>query len=256
MLQLREGILRMGPVMNIRRFTLWLSAFLLLFCVCIIGDLVSLGERVSSASTVLGIVYYVIVGAVFIACVFVPVIRVVLTPEIKGDIIIDAGKKNELKHTAKESAKLSLILTTVSQNGSVDMLANVAVSFRLIGSLVRQAGYRPTFPQLLRLYLSVLSTSWIVASADELLDNLDIGAIVNNAGVGAVCKLFQPLANGAANAYTCLRIGYATIKYLEVGSCRYLSGKKEIRRQVAREARADLVPVIKSEAIDIVKKFR
>lgn len=233
-----------------------MSAFLLLFCACIIGNLVSLGERIYGMSAALGIAYCVLVGVVFVGCIIVPVFRVILTPEIKGDMILDAEKRDRLKHTAKESAKLSLILTTVSQNGSIDMLANAAISFRLIGSIVRQAGYRPTFLQLFRLYVSVLSTSWIVASADELLDNLDIGAIVNKAGVGVVCKVFQPLANGAANAYTCLRIGYATIRYLEVGRHSYVSRKKEIRRQIAREARTDLLPVIKDEAVDIVKKFR
>ena len=66
----------------------------------------------------------------------------------------------------------------------------------------------------------------------------------------------QPLANGAANAYTCLRIGYATIKYLDVGDKQYRLNKKEVRRIVAKEARKDLVPVIKDEAKEIVGKVK
>lgn len=79
--------------MNIRRLTLLISAFLLLFCACIIGNLVSLGERISGMSAALGVAYYVLVGAVFVGCIIVPVFRVILTPEIKGDLILDAEKR-------------------------------------------------------------------------------------------------------------------------------------------------------------------
>lgn len=242
--------------MNKSRFIFWIVAIMLLFCICILGDVISLGERIRNSSGALGIAFYSVIGAIFTVCIILPVVKVILTPEIKGQITLEPQKREELKNTVKDSAKISLVLTTVSQNGSIDMLANTAISFKLIGSLIRQAGYRPSFTQLFRLYSAVLSTSWIVASADELLDNLDFGSIVNNAGVGAVCKIFQPLANGAANAYTCLRIGYATIKYLEVGGKHYRLNKKEMRKIVAKEARKELVPVIKEEAKDIIIKAK
>ena len=96
----------------------------------------------------------------------------------------------------------------------------------------------------------------IVASVDEVIDDLDLSGMLGNAGVGAICKIFQPLANGAANAYTCMRVGYATIKYLKCGSKAYNRDKTLIRKAVAKEARRDLIPVMKAEVKDIMACVR
>lgn len=242
-------------LMSLRKIMLWFLALTVLLSVCVLGDIISLGERLSNCSKLLGIMYYCTVAAVFAFCLVIPVLKVLFTPEINGEVEMPPEKKEQLRHTSKESAKLSMLLTTISQNGSIDILANTVIAFRLIGRIVRQAGYRPSIPQLIRLYASVIKTSWLVSSADELIDDLDITGILNSVGVGAVCKIIQPFANGAANAYTCLRIGYATIHYLEVGSKRYISEKKSIRRLVAKEARRDLPSVVKSETADIAKRI-
>lgn len=241
--------------MKLSRIMLWFLALMILLSVCVLGEIISLGERLCGISTLLGIIYYSIIVTIFVFCVILPLLRVLFAPKINGEVGISSEMKEQLRHTSKESAKLSMLLTTISQNGSIDILANTAISFRLIGKIVRQAGYRPSIPQLIRIYTSVITTSWLVSSADELIDNLDITGILNSAGVGAVCKIIQPFANGAANAYTCLRIGYATIHYLEVGSKRYISEKKSFRRLVAKEARRDLPSVVKSETADIAKRI-
>lgn len=238
--------------MDMKKYIFWIAGFIALMAVCVMGDVIALGDRLMETSLVLGWIFYALVAALFIGLIVLPCLRVLLTPEITGMETVDEEKHIELKNQVKEAAKVSLLMTTVSQNGSIDIIANTAITFKLIGQLVKTAGYRPTLPQLLRLYSSVITTSLIVASVDEVIDNLDLSGMLGNVGVGAICKIFQPLANGAANAYTCMRVGYATIKYLECGSKAYNRDKSLIRKAVAKDARRDLIPVMKAEVKDIV----
>lgn len=250
------GQKRLKDMNTTKRYIFWIAGFIALLAVCVMGDVITLGDKLMSASSVLGWAFYILVAALFTGLIVKPCLQVLLTPEITGIETIDEEKHHELKTIVMESAKVSLLMTTVSQNGSIDIVANTAITFKLIGQLVKTAGYRPTLPQLLRLYSSVITTSLIVASVDEVIDNLDLAGLVGNAGAGAICKIFQPLANGAANAYTCMRVGYATIKYLKCGSKAYNSDKAMIRKAVAKEARRDLIPVMKAEVKDIISNIR
>lgn len=103
---------------------LWFIARMILLSVCILGEIISLGDRICGRSTLLGIVYYGIIATVFIFCVILPVLRVIFTPEINREV----GISPEI----------------ISQNSSIDTLANTAISFRLIGEIVHQAGYLPS----------------------------------------------------------------------------------------------------------------
>lgn len=239
-----------------KKHIIWIAGFIALMAVCVIGDIIALGDKFMANSIVLGCIFYILVVALFIGLIVKPCLQVLFTPERKGMVVVDEEKHKKLKGQVKESAKVSLLMTTVSQNGSIDIIANTAITFKLISQLVKTAGYRPTLPQLLRLYSSVITTSLIVSSVDEVIDNLDLSGMLGNAGVGAICKIFQPLANGAANAYTCMRVGYATITYLECGSKSYNRDKSTIRKTVAKEARRDLIPVMKEEVKDIVANMR
>lgn len=239
-----------------KKYIFWIAGFIALMAVCVIGDVIALGDKLMADSVALGWIFYLLVVALFIGLIVKPCLQVLLTSEIKGMEVVDEEKHKKLKDQVKESAKVSLLMTTVSQNGSIDIIANTTITLKLISQLVKTAGYRPTLPQLLRLYSSVITTSLIVASVDEVIDNLDLGGMLSNARAGAVCKIFQPLANGAANAYTCMRVGYATIKYLECGSKSYNRDKSAIRKAVAKEARRDLIPVMKDEVKDIVANVR
>lgn len=241
--------------MNKSRFVFWFFAILLLLLTCALGDIISIGERIYNVSKVLGLLYCAILFTILLFSIIIPIVRVFFTPEIKGEVTFEPKILAELKESVKDSAKLSMIITMLSQKGSIDMLANTAISFKMIGHLVKSAGHRPNFSQLFRLYSTVLTASWIVASADEFLDTLDIGDIINNAGVGAMCKIFQPLANGVTNAYTCLRIGYATIKYLELGGKQFRDQRVALRRIIAKEAMIDIIPIMKSQTSDVIKKY-
>lgn len=239
-----------------KRYILWILGMITLLAVCLLGNVISLGDRIMMSSPVLGWMFYVLVCVLFFGLLLFPMLRIVFTPEITGMETVSEEVHEQMRDKVLSSAKVSLLMTTVSQNGSIDVLANGVIAIRMIDGLVKTAGVRPTLPQLAKLYSSVLTTSLIVASVDDVLDNLDISGMIGNAGVGAICKLFQPLANGAANAYMCLRVGYATMRYLEIGGKAYEEVKPEVRKEAAKQARKDLVPVMKSEMSDIIARVK
>ena len=59
----------------------------------------------------------------------------------------------------KEWAKTVFVITAVSQNGKMDSLAVIGINLRLISDIVKASGFRPTKPQIIKLYIKVLTTS-------------------------------------------------------------------------------------------------
>lgn len=249
-----EGTFYFSEYMKKNQYILVAVGILTLLMLCVLGNIITVGDKLMGVSPIIGSFFYIIICVMVFFLILQPMLQVMMAPEIGDGQCIMEETKMALKQQVRDSAKVSLLMTTVSQNGSIDIIANTAITFKMIGALVKQAGYRPTLPQLFKLYSSVITTSFIVASVDEVIDNLDISGMLGNAGVGAVCKIFQPLANGAANAYMCLRVGYATVRYLECGHKEYNRSKSLIRKEVAREARKDLIPVFKAEVKDVLNK--
>lgn len=240
--------------MKISKTLLWTLMSISIIVICILNGILSIGDRIMRLSTHIGILFYILIAGFLFYISILPVLRIVLTPEIKFGDSIDEETRNSLRCQVKDSAKASLLVTTLSQSSTIDLFANITIVFSLIGKLVRQAGFRPSILQLIRLYYSILITSLFVASTDELFDSIDFGKIIGNSGIGSVCKLLQPLTNGVANAYLCLRLGYATINYLEMGNKKYWAEKGKIRKITVKEARKELPGLIKEEIIDIVKR--
>lgn len=237
-----------------RKYIFLIATFFILLVLCVLGNLITVGDKIVAVSALLGPLYYMAIAILIVYLMIIPAIRVILTPEYKGNEDLGEESLNAMRHTIKEAAKVSFMMTSVCHNGSIDALANTAISFKMMAELIRNAGRRPSLPQLFRLYSSVITTSLIVSSVDEVVDNIDISSLVGSAGVGVLCKVLQPITNGAANAYTCLRMGYATLKYLQVGEKQYCASKDEIRKQVASQSRKEILPVIKSEVKDIIAR--
>lgn len=202
------------------------------------------------ASDILGWVFCIISIVCFWGIFIHPLVRTMCRPHI-GERPINEDAKARLRQSVRDAAKTSLLLTTISRNGIFDFVANIYICIKMIDTLVRDAGYRPGLFQLLRLYKSVVKTSLFVASTDEILDNIDVAGLIGNAGASAVCKVFKPVANGVANSYMCMRLGYSTIKYLDCGHKEYLRNKSAIRKEVKKEARTDfkeiVMPFVKKE---------
>ena len=53
------------------------------------------------------------------------------------------------------SAKDTLILTAMSQNGFVDFIVVLTNNFRMIKKIIVMCGFRPTFMRTLKLYINV-----------------------------------------------------------------------------------------------------
>ena len=165
----------------------------------------------------------------------------------------------------KEWAKTVFVITAVSQNGKMDSLAVIGINLRLISDIVKASGFRPTKPQMIKLYIKVLTTSLITYITSTVLTDAmdfdptdavdDISNIPDNSvdvdgldlGTSLVTKLRKlPLAGvllesaieGTVNALMTLRIGYVTKAYLMQGP-NALSGiqaKRKVKRQAIKDS--------------------
>lgn len=165
----------------------------------------------------------------------------------------------------KEWAKTVFVVTAVSQNGKMDSLAVIGMNIRLISDIVKASGFRPTKPQMIKLYIKVFTTSLITHITSSVLpqamdfdptdavndvpdaanDSMDVdGLDIGNSLVAKLRKL--PLAGvllesaieGTVNALMTLRIGYVTKVYLMQGP-NALSGvkaKRKAKRQAVKDS--------------------
>lgn len=189
-----------------------------------------------------------------------------LTNEEECELQNESERKNVLERiiarryammedVVRSSAVSSFAVTAISQNGSFDFISNIAINFKMINSVVRQLGRRPSLSQLLKLYLSVFSSSLIVTAVDEIVEEIDFSAILKNIGIaGKALGMVLPSAmNGLMNAFVTLKVGYATIKYIELGAAG--CNKDEIRRFAVRSAGSKILSVGKDGVLVATKKL-
>lgn len=275
--------------MKSRHFWGIIIALLILVGLSLWSNIINIGEALGESSKVLSVVFYILTIGVVIAFIVLPLLRTVLTPEIKKSPDVDVyslsapelikyikrlnltseerklmdssmnsydavveivkNRQQRVHDIVQESALDVFLITSLSQNGGVDVLGSLAVNFKLINKIIKQVGFRPTLWQLLKLYTSVISTSLIITAVDDVLDNINLGDML-----GAVGKvLLKSAANGAMNAFVCLRVGYATVKYLEVGNKEFNERHNEITKQIVSQSKKALPSVIKN---GVVKGFK
>lgn len=165
----------------------------------------------------------------------------------------------------KEWAKTVFVITAVSQNGKMDSLAVIGINLRLISDIVKASGFRPTKPQMIKLYIKVLTTSLITYITSSVLtdamdfdptdvvgdaqdvasDSVDVDGL--DFGNSLVTKLRKlPLAGvllesaieGTINALMTLRIGYVTKAYLMQGpdALSGIKAKRNVKRQAIKDS--------------------
>lgn len=173
----------------------------------------------------------------------------------------------------KEWGKTVFMITAMSQNSKFDTIAVLVMNYRLIEDIVLASGFRPTKPQLFKLYVKVLTTALIsyctsqvftdvdgvapfdfgdnistddsidtISDADVDIDLEDVDS--GSSGVAGILEslrkihipgiLVGSLADGSVNALMTLRIGYVTKSYLTDGA-NGLSGSQN-KRKVKRQA--------------------
>ena len=168
----------------------------------------------------------------------------------------------------REWGKTVFMVTALSQNSKFDTVAVLVMNYRLIADVVLASGFRPTKPQMFKLYVKVLTTALVTYCTSQVFtdmdgiapfdfgdgaapdisvddaDDLDVdadsdGGILQNL-IGNLQKIKIPgfivgsLADGSLNALLTLRIGYVTKAYLTEGPSA-LSGSKN-KRRVKRQA--------------------
>ena len=150
----------------------------------------------------------------------------------------------DMRRTTREAAIANFIITGVSQNGGLDFLASMRINFKMISDIVEALGKRPSLGQLFKLYISVLSTSLLIITIDDLLENFEFDDLLGEVGIvsGKLANAVIPSAtNGLMNAFVTLRVGYTTIKYLEMGSKKFNSSIA--RKYAYKAARKELLGV-------------
>lgn len=214
-----------------------ISSFVIVAATCIIGNIITIADKVSELSPWLGYVFYAILLTLTVVFIIWPTLKIVFTPELEpSGELMDEDDHKEAELMVKKSAQNVFILTSVSQNGALDVFTCLSMNISLIKRLVELRGKRPSLGQILRLYIAVASSSVLIASADEALDDLNLGELLGMSGVNVTGTVFKSAANGMINAFVTLRVGMTALKYLETGSLYFVENKKAIRKEIRRKA--------------------
>ena len=222
-----------------------LTSVVLLAVICIIGNVITVADKASELSPWLGYAFYVILLSLIAVFMVWPTMKIIFTPELEpSGELMDEEDRKEAERMVRKSAQNVFILTSVSQNGALDIFTCLSMNISLIRRLVDLRGKRPSLGQVFRLYVAVASSSVLIASADEALDDLNLGELLGMSGVNVAGTVFKSAANGMINAFVTLRVGMTALKYLEEGSLYFNENKQLIRKEIRRKAVKSLPAVV------------
>ena len=224
-----------------------LMSLITLAVICVIGNIITVADKMSELSPWLGYAFYGVMLALTAAFIVLPTVKIVFTPELEpsGELMTQEDK-DSADVMVKKTAQNVFVLTTVSQNGTLDVFTCLSMNISLINRLVELRGKRPSFGQILRLYWSVASSSVLIASADEALDDVSLGELLGMSGINATGVLLKSMTNGMLNALVTMRVGMTALRYLEVGSIEFNQNKASIRKEVRRKAMMRMPAVVAS----------
>ncbi|MBQ5396590.1 MAG: DUF697 domain-containing protein [Bacteroidaceae bacterium] len=269
-----------------RSFIICAVALVSIVVISLVGNIITIGDKAAEIHPWLGWGFYIVLGLFLLCFVVVPTLKFIFTPELKGDgrNEIDHMESDELRHYIKrlsltqqerelfataeselegvkmiirkrdeEATKLVrkaalnvFIVTGISQNGSFDIITAFGMNIQMINRLVNLRHRRPTFTQLLELYVVILSSTLIISLTDNILDEIDGNELFGSVAGGLAKTLVASAVNGAMNAYMTLRIGKMTMKYLELGSKNFKQNRSKLRREARRSALKEVPAIAKS----------
>ena len=269
-----------------RSFIICAVALVSIVVISLVGNIITIGDKAAEIHPWLGWGFYIVLGLFLLCFVVVPTLKFIFTPELKGDERneIDQMESDELRHYIKrlsltqqerelfataeselegvkmiirkrdeEATKLVrkaalnvFIVTGISQNGSFDIITAFGMNIQMINRLVNLRHRRPTFTQLLELYVVILSSTLIISLTDNILDEIDGNELFGSVAGGLAKTLVASAVNGAMNAYMTLRIGKMTMKYLELGSKNFKQNRSKFRREARRSALKEVPAIAKS----------
>ena len=269
-----------------RSFIICAVALVSIVVISLVGNIITIGDKAAEIHPWLGWGFYIALGLFLLCFVVVPTLKFIFTPELKGDgrNEIDLMESDELRRYIKrlsltqqerelfataeselegvkmvirkrdeEATKLVrkaalnvFIVTGISQNGSFDIITAFGMNIQMINRLVNLRHRRPTFTQLLELYVVILSSTLIISLTDNLLDEIAGNELFGAVAGGLAKTLVASAVNGAMNAYMTLRIGKMTMKYLELGSKNFKQNRSKFRREARRSALKEVPAIAKS----------
>jgi hypothetical protein len=254
--------------------------------ISLVGNIITIGDKAAEIHPWVGWGFYIVLGLFVLRFIVWPTLKFLFTPEMKGDERdrIDEMESDELKSYIKkmsltqqerdlfataegdlEGVKMILkkrdeeatklirkaalnvfIVTGISQNGSFDIITAFGMNLQMINRIVNLRHRRPSFTQLLELYVVIIASTLIISLTDNILDEIDTSELFGSVAGGLAKTLVSSSINGAMNAYMTLRIGKMTMKYLELGSKNFKQNRSKIRREVRRSAIKEVPAIAKS----------
>lgn len=167
------------------------------------------------------------------------------------DMIQNVVKK-EVMDIVKSHAKTVMISTAISQNGRLDFLTVVVVNIKMIAKIVEAIGFRPSYPELAKLIVQVMTMALVA----EGLENIDLNDVLpqqtlNSIGdIPFIKPILSSTTQGISNALLTLRIGIVTREYLMPSNSQQVLN---IRKVAFLEA-ASLTPLVVGDALKIFPK--
>lgn len=182
----------------------------------------------------------------------------------------------------KEWATSVFMVTAVSQSSKIDTIAVMLMNYKMISDIVLASGFRPTKPQMFKIYVRVLTTALITYCISQVFTDVDGVApfdIADNSGAVAdnimdqdmseadICidesnleetimkgltenglakMIIGSVTQGCLNALMTLRIGYVTKAYLTEGpmALNGIKNKRRVKWQARKSAVASLPSVV------------
>jgi hypothetical protein len=161
--------------------------------------------------------------------------------------------KKEVMNIIKTHAKTVMISTAISQNGRLDFLTVVFVNIKMISKIVEAIGFRPSYPELAKLIIQVMTTALVA----EGLENIDLNDVLPQQTLNSIGEIpfFKPILSsttqGISNALLTLRMGIVTREFLMPTKKSNVLG--QVRKIAFLEAAA-LTPLVVAEALTIFPK--
>ena len=269
-----------------KSFFICAAALFAIVTISLVGNIITIGDKAAEIHPWVGWGFYIVLGLFVLRFIVWPTLKFLFTPEMKGDERdrIEEMESDELKSYIKkmsltqqerdlfataegdlEGVKMILkkrdeeatklirkaalnvfIVTGISQNGSFDIITAFGMTLQMINRIVNLRHRRPSFTQLLELYVVIIASTLIISLTDNILDEIDTSELFGSVAGGLAKTLVSSSINGAMNAYMTLRIGKMTMKYLELGSKNFKQNRSKIRREVRRSAIKEVPAIAKS----------
>lgn len=269
-----------------KSFFICAAALFAIVIISLVGNIITIGDKAAEIHPWVGWGFYIVLGLFVLRFIVWPTLKFLFTPEMKGDERdrIEEMESDELKSYIKkmsltqqerdlfataegdlEGVKMILkkrdeeatklirkaalnvfIVTGISQNGSFDIITAFGMNLQMINRIVNLRHRRPSFTQLLELYVVIIASTLIISLTDNILDEIDTSELFGSVAGGLAKTLVSSSINGAMNAYMTLRIGKMTMKYLELGSKNFKQNRSKIRREVRRSAIKEVPAIAKS----------